>query len=261
MEALKESPIVVAFADWVWGGEASSDVVSPEVCLQHIPLLTGGCFTGLLVKGIGVAIIVLAFLNKAPVIRNIVKSQSAVGFTQLGVYSDIILVSNCAFYGFFNQQPITAYGENVALALQSIVIGMLLWKYKDDPAVTAQQKIMATVGFVLYIICVTVFLPEEYYYLLMAFVWPLSLYSRGAIISEAFRNQHMGSNALLTYLMNFAGSSVRILTTIQEVGWDMAMLSGFFLSLVSNGIIIIQFWIYQQKTAKFLREQEEKKKA
>ena len=102
----------MSIANWVWGGEKSD--VAPEFCLQGINFLTNGaCFSGLLVKGIGVAIIAAACLNKAPVMRNIIISKSAAGFTQFSVYSDILVMSNCAFYGLLNRQPFTAYGENV----------------------------------------------------------------------------------------------------------------------------------------------------
>jgi mannose-P-dolichol utilization defect protein 1 len=254
-----EIPAVVTFADWVWGSDASEDA-SPEICLQNLAFLTGACLSGLVVKGLGIVIIVGACLNKAPVIMNIINSKSAAGFTLSGIGSDLLVVSNCSFYGILNHQPITAFGENVALTLQCIIISLLVWKYKNDPLVTTQQKIGSAVVYLFYVIFVVVFLPEEMYYLLMTTVWPLALYGRGSQIYEAFKLQHTGSNALLTHLMNFVGSSIRILTTIKEVGWDMAMLGGFFLSVATNGIIIIQFWLYRDNTSKFLHEQEEKKK-
>jgi mannose-P-dolichol utilization defect 1 len=260
MVLLTEIPAVVAFADWVWGADPSEEI-SPDICLRNLPFLNGGCLSGLLVKGIGIAIIVGACLNKAPVIRNIIKSKSAAGFTLSGIGSDLLVVSNCSFYGILNRQPITAYGENVALAIQCIIISLLVWKYKDDPKVTTEQKVMSALVYVIYVNGVIFFLPENMYYLLMTTVWPLALYGRGSQIYEAFRLKHSGSNALLTHLMNFVGSSIRILTTIKEVGWDMAMLGGFFLSVTTNGIIIIQFWWYRDNTSQFLREQEEKKKA
>ena len=88
----------------------------------------------------------------------------------------------------------------------------------------------------------------------------MAFLARGSTVLEAFRLKHMGSNALLTHCMNFVGSSIRIMTTIKEVGWDMAMLSGYFLSVAINGIIIIQFFLYQENTAAFLQEQQKKKK-
>jgi mannose-P-dolichol utilization defect protein 1 len=251
--------LVMSIANWVWGGEKSE--VAPEFCLQGVNFLANGaCFSGLLVKGIGVAIIAASCLNKAPVMRNIIISKSAAGFTQFSVYSDILVMSNCAFYGLLNRQPFTAFGENVFLSLQCIAIALLMWKYKDDPEVKTQQKIMAATGYLLYVIGVIKFLSEDYYYLLMTSVLPMAFLSRGSQVLEAFRLKHMGSNALLTHCMNFVGSSIRIMTTIKEVGWDLAMLSGYFLSVAINGIIIIQFFLYQENTAAFLQEQQKKKK-
>lgn len=260
MVTLAEIPLVTPLANWVWGGEKSE--VAPEFCLQDIHFLTNGaCFSRLLVKGVGVAIIAAACLNKAPVMRNIINSKSAAGFTQFSVYSDILVVSNCAFYGLLNSQPFTAFGENIALSLQCIMIALLVWKYKDDPKVTTQQKIIASVCYAIYVISVTLFLPPELHYLLMTSVLPMAFLSRGSQVLEAYRIKHMGSNALLTHCMNFLGSSVRVMTTLKEVGWDMAMLSGYFLSITINGIIILQFFLYRDNTAAFRQEQEKKKKA
>jgi mannose-P-dolichol utilization defect protein 1 len=258
MPTLVDFPLIVSLANWVWGGEKSE--VAPEFCLNDFNFLfNGACFSGLLVKGIGIAIIAAACLNKAPVMLNIINSKSAAGFTQFSVYSDALVVSNCAFYGLLNGQPITAFGENVSLSIQCIMIALLMWKYKDDPEVTTQQKVVAAVSYIAYVIYVTVFLDAEYYYLLMASVLPMALLSRGSQVLEAFRLKHMGSNALLTHCMNFLGSSIRIITTIKEIGWDWAVLSGYVLSVVINGIIIIQFIVYRENTDAFLREQEKKK--
>jgi len=257
---LAEVPLVMPLAEWIWGGDKSE--VSPEFCLHDFHfLMNGSCFSGLFVKSIGVAIILAACLNKAPVMMNIINSKSAAGFTQFTVYSDVLVVSNCAFYGLLNRQPITAFGENVALSIQCIVIVLLVWKYKDDPKVTTQQKVLAALFYAAYVIGVTVFLPPDMYYLLMTAVLPMALLSRGSQVLEAYRIKHMGSNALPTHCMNLLGSSIRIITTIKEVGWDMAMLSGFFLSVFINGIIIIQFFVYHDNTVAFLQEQEKKKKA
>lgn len=260
MVTLAELPLVMPLANFVWGGDKSE--VSPEFCLESVNfIMDGSCFSRLLVKGIGIAIIAAACLNKAPVMRNIINSKSAAGFTQFSVYSDILVVSNCAFYGLLNRQPFTAFGENVALSIQCILIALLVWKYKDDPKVTTQQKILAALCYATYLIGVTVFLPPEMYYVLMTSVLPMAILSRGSQVMEAFRLKHMGSNALLTHIMNFLGSSIRIMTTIKEVGWDMAMLSGYFLSVFINGVIILQFFLYRENTAAFLREAEAKKKA
>ena len=72
---------------------------------------------------------------------------------------------------------------------------------------------------------------------------------------EAF--QHTGSNALLTHAMNFLGSSIRIMTTIKEVGWDMAMLSGF--SMFVNGVVTSSFCT--EKTLQPFFESWKKRKA
>ena len=260
MIEVTKMPAVVALADWVWGTDPSDDI-SPDICLESLPFLSGDCFPGLFVKFIGIAIILASCLNKVPVMMNIINSKSAAGITQSGIYSDIIVLSNGSFYGILNGQPFTAFGENVALGIQCIIIALLVWKYKDDPKVTTQQKILATLCYAAYIVGVTQFLPPDMYYVLMTTILPLALFARGSQVYEAYRIKHTGSNALITHAMNFLGSSIRILTTLKEVGWDIPMLTGFFVSVTINGIIIIQILMYHENTQRFLRELEEKKKA
>ena len=59
--------------------------------------------------------------------------------------------------------------------------------------------------------------------------------------------------------MNFAGSAIRVVTTINEVGFDIPMLSGYGISLVLNFIMIAQFMLYKKNTEKYMKSLQEKK--
>ena len=85
MQFLLDIPLVMAFADWVWSEDESPDV-SPEFCVTSLPLMNGGCWSRLLVKGLGVGIILGACLNKAPVIYNIWTSKSTHGLSGGALY-------------------------------------------------------------------------------------------------------------------------------------------------------------------------------
>jgi len=51
------------------------------------------------------------------------------------------------------------------------------------------------------------------------------------------------------------------LTTIKEVGWDMAVLSGFLLGTALNAIMFFQHFLYRATTETFMRELKEKKES
>jgi len=64
--------------------------------------------------------------------------------------------------------------------------------------------------------------------------------------------------------MNFTGSAIRVMTTINLVGFDIPMLAGYGISLFLNAIMITQFLIYKKNTAAYFKEleaKEAKKKA
>jgi mannose-P-dolichol utilization defect 1 len=259
MKFLLEIPLVVSLAEWVWNCSAEDatsnkgdhDDVSSEICLSSFPLMTAGCWRQLSVKGVGVAIILAACLNKAPVIRNIVQSKSISGLSAGSVYGETLMYANSAYYSLLSGFPFTAYGENAVLLIQSVAIVMMLWQYADVPVSFKQRTVAATMG-ACYTVGCLVILPKQYCYLLMTSIVPILLFSRGSQIVETFRCQHTGAQSILTTTMNLVGGLIRILTTIQEVGWDMAVLRTFFLSFLLNVIMFLQYFYYRANTDKFL---------
>ncbi len=78
-----------------------------------------------------------------------------------------------------------------------------------------------------------------------------------------FKSKHTGAQSIITVIMNFTGSAIRVVTTIKEVGMDIPMLSGYLISILLNTIQISQFLIYKKNTEKYLKDlaDEKKKKA
>lgn len=242
-----------------WGGGDSGDI-SPELCLDTFPLLTGACFGSLLIKGIGIGIILGACLNKAPLFMNVLQTGSVEGLSTGAIYGEAIMYSNSAFYGILRRNPFTAYGETAVVAVQTVILATLIWKYRNPP-VTLSQRVTAVAGFMGYCFVVFQVLTPEQYPLLVTSNLPVLIYSRGSQMIATSRLKHTGTNSLITTAMNFLGSAIRIVTTIKEIGWDLALLQGYFLSAGLNAILILQFFLYKDNTAKFLTGIKSKKKA
>jgi mannose-P-dolichol utilization defect protein 1 len=251
--------ILETIAQWAWGSSLSEDV-SPQICLDSLPFLSMPCFNGLLIKGIGIGIILGACFNKAPLIMNILNSKSVAGMSTGGLYAEIVMYANSAFYSILRKNPFTAYGETAVVTVQAMGVCTLLWKYKDDPPIPTQQRFMVTAAFVVYVFLVFTMLQPEYYYLLMTLNWPALIYSRGSQILMFKRVQHTGTQSLITNGTNLLGSCIRILTTIKEVGMDMTMLGGYVVSVFLNVILVSQFFLYKENTKKYLESLEDKKK-
>lgn len=257
MKFLLDIPFVMALAEWVWS-EAEAEDVSPDLCITNLPLMNAGCWSGLAVKGLGIGIILGSCLNKAPMIYNIWTSKSTQGLSGGALYGELLTVANASFYGLLMSYPITAYGEAIALGVQAFIIIMLNWVFADPP-VSMTEKVTAVGAAVAYLVGVLYLLPPEHYSLLMGMMWPLQVYAKGAQIYESFRVRHTGATAIATICMNVAGSAIRILTTIGEVGFDLAMLTGSTLAVVLNSIMLFQYFLYRQNTEKFLQDLDKKK--
>ena len=261
MKFLLDLPWVVSFAEWIWTVDPHEQVsVSAEMCLSSLPLMNGDCWKRLLVKGLGLAIILGSCLNKAPVIRNIIANRAAVGLSRSAIYGETLMYANSAAYGMLSSFPFSAYGENAALLLQALVIVVLCWKYSNTTMISITERGSVVAAATVYLATVPFVLPESLYYLLMTSIMPILIVSRGSQILETYRCQHTGAQSIVTTSMNLLGGVIRIGTTIQEVGWDWAVLGTFGLSLVLNCICFGQHFYYQTNTKKFLADLQQQKK-
>jgi mannose-P-dolichol utilization defect 1 len=69
---------------------------------------------------------------------------------------------------------------------------------------------------------------------------PLLLISRIPQILQNFKLKSTGQLSSITTFLTFAGSLARVFTTIQEVGWDFSLLTGYFLGLSTSGTLLLQ---------------------
>jgi len=242
---LIDIPFVTEIAEWIWGIEGDD----ATKCLSEVPFLGASCFSQLLTKALGVGIIVGSMLNKVPIMVNMINSRTAAGISRNSLYGELMVYTNVAMYSHLLGHPITAYGENVSLLIQNTVLIVMTWNFlsKTDNPVHLQEKIMTSIGFVLYCIGILNFLPDEYLYLLMSSTWPVMLYARGSQVYATFTVKHTGNLSIVTTSMSLVGASIRILTTLKETG-DMVVLCGYILSGSLSLIMFIQYWAYLQRT-------------
>ena len=150
--------------------------------------------------------------------------------------------------------------ENISLALQNSVLIVLAWRFSASTnlPVKNNEKTLVVLVFVIYLIGILNFLPEEHRHLLMGSTWPIMLFSRGSQVLATFAAGHTGSLSIITISMNLAGVIVRIFTTIKETG-DMAVISSYLLSLSLGLTMFVQYWMYLSKTTEILKLAEASK--
>lgn len=202
-----------------------------------------------------VAIIVGACLNKVPIMWNMWKARSAEGVSRAGLYTESLVYANAAAYGFLEQHPFTAYGENVSLFLQNFMLIVLVWSFSRP---SSWEMIGLSLNAVVYVVVVATFLPEEYRYVLQVSNSAIMLYSRTIQSLETHALGHTGTQSSITNTLNLVGGLFRIYTTINETD-DTVVLVGYVLSVALNTAIFLQYFKYRANTVKFLKERQQKK--
>ena len=127
----------------------------------------------LLGKALGVLIIVGSLLNKAPLFINILKSKSVAGMSSSSIYSEAIMYSNAAFYCIRSGNPFTSYGETLLIAMQTVFVILLMWKYKVEPPISNKERSIVTAAGVLYL-SIVYLLPQDKIYLLVSCNMPVT---------------------------------------------------------------------------------------
>lgn len=145
---LADIPFILSIATWAWESDPSP-LVTPQSCLDSLPLLSTPCLTRLVAKGIGIGIILASCINKAPVVRNILKSRSVAGLSVAAAYGEVIMYSNAAFYNILRGNPFTAYGETFTVLLQTMIVVNLIWFYGEKSNIS-----LALAGYCAYLFLV-----------------------------------------------------------------------------------------------------------
>lgn len=246
--------IITSLAQSIWSESEAA------ICLDQFPLLSLSCIRPIIIKALGLLVIVASCLNKAPLFLNIARNKSVAGMSPQAVYSESVMYANAAFYSIRRGNPFTAYGETALITAQSLIVILLMWTYREPKPSIRERG--AYISFcTLYVYLVWFVLSKDRLYLLMSMNLPVTCFSRGSQIAAFLKAKHTGTQSIMTVLMNFTGSMIRVVTTINEVGWDLPMLSGYGLSLALNGTQILLFLKYKENTRNYLqRIKKEKEK-
>jgi mannose-P-dolichol utilization defect protein 1 len=99
---------------------------------------------------------------------------------------------------------------------------------------------VAIMAFFVAVAAVSLALPPNMRAILPLTNLPLVLISRVPQIIQNFANKSTGQLSFITTFLIFAGSLARVFTTIQEVGMDASLLTGFAFGLSTSGILLLQ---------------------
>ncbi|CAM9909934.1 unnamed protein product [Discosporangium mesarthrocarpum] len=216
------------------------------------------CQKAVLAKVVGYALILASLTIKAPQIAKIIAGKSVAGLSPSAFYSELIIYIINAVYNMVNGSPISAYGEILTILVQNVVLVVLLWRYMEKPP--SRPVLVGLVALFIGIAVICINLPPDMLRLLPFTNLPLIILCKIPQILTNFKNGHTGKLAAVTVTMNFVGTLLRILTTIQEVGWDFSLLSQHILSVLLNCMLFLQILAFWTATTKW-EEQQAKVKA
>ncbi|KAF1773004.1 Mannose-P-dolichol utilization defect 1 protein [Phytophthora cactorum] len=87
---------------------------------------------------------------------------------------------------------------------------------------------------------------------------PVSIVARIPQILSNFKQGHTGQLALITLVLNLAGSIARLFTTMQETG-DPVQVAGFGVAILLNSTLVLQVLLFWGATNKALAQTTKKK--
>jgi hypothetical protein len=222
------------------------DLFSPQ-CYETIfvnNILDLDCVKPLISKALGIGIIGGALLLKVPQIVAILSSGTVEGLSPMAFYTELPLSGTNVCYNILQGNPFSTYGEQVFISIQNAILILLLWAYMP-----IRPSVVFTLGMVMFFVAVfatALNLPSEFQQILPLLSIPLMLFARLSQILNNYKLKTTGQLSLITTLLNFIGGLARVFTTIQQVGYDYSLLSGFAASIFTSGLLLLQMVIYRK---------------
>jgi mannose-P-dolichol utilization defect protein 1 len=149
-------------------------------------------------------------------------------------------------YNIVQGNPFSTWGENLFLLLQTFIIVFLMFRFTTGINATF---ISITVGFAAALFAmISGNVPMEVMTLLQTSSIGIFVASKVPQVITNFKTRSTGKLAFFTFFLNFAGSSARVFTTLQEVS-DKIILTSAILGAVLNFTIAAQIMIFGDKSA------------
>ncbi|CAH0485962.1 unnamed protein product [Peronospora farinosa] len=214
------------------------------------------CFKSIISKILSYGIIMGSLILKLPQILKILAAKDVTGLTPSAFYMEAVLYLSSTIYNLLRGYPLTTWGENLVILAQNILLVLLLWMFY-----TPKIPVSTRFGFVLVFAAMAMgmlSIPEEFQWLLASAGIPVSIVARIPQILSNFKQGHTGQLALVTLVLNFAGSVARLFTTMQETG-DPVQVVGFGVGILLNCTLVVQVLMFWGATNKALVQASKKK--
>ncbi|KAI3916026.1 hypothetical protein MKW98_004467 [Papaver atlanticum] len=205
------------------------------------------CLLPLISKILGYCIVAASTTVKVPQILKILKNSSVRGLSLAAFELEVVGYTIALAYCLHNGLPFSAYGELLFLLVQAIVLVAIIYYFSQPLGM--KTWILALVYCALAPTVLAGQVDPVLFEALYASQHAIFFCARVPQIWENFKNKSTGELSFLTCVMNFAGSLVRVFTSLQEQA-PTSMIMGSVLGIVTNGTILSQIILYQRPPAK-----------
>ncbi|XP_014505431.1 LOW QUALITY PROTEIN: mannose-P-dolichol utilization defect 1 protein homolog 2-like [Vigna radiata var. radiata] len=182
--------------------------------LRHGHFPEKDCLLPLISKLLGYAIVAASTTVKLPQIMKILKHKSVRGLSMISFELEVIGYTIALAYCLHKGLSFSAYGELLFLLIQAIILVAVIYYYSRPlSTITCIRALLYSA------IAPTIFagqIDPLLFEALYASQHAIFLFARIPQIWQNFSNKSTGELSFLTSFMNFAGSMVRVFTTIQE---------------------------------------------
>lgn len=205
------------------------------------------CLLPLISKLLGYAIVSASTTVKLPQILKILKHKSVRGLSVVAFELEVIGYTIALAYCLHKGLPFSAYGELAFLLIQAIVLVGIIYYFSQPMGTSTWIRALLYCGMAPTILAgrIDPILFEALY----ASQHAIFFFARVPQIWENFKNKSTGELSFLTSLMNVAGSTVRVFTSVQEKA-PTSVLMGSVIGILTNGTILSQIIAYQKPPAK-----------
>lgn len=205
------------------------------------------CLLPLISKLLGYCIVAASTTVKVPQILKILKHQSVRGLSVMAFELEVVGYTIALAYCLHKGLPFSAYGELAFLLIQALILVAIIYHYSQPLGTKTWIKSL------LYCAVAPTILAGQIdpilFEALYASQHAIFFFARVPQIWENYKNKSTGELSFLTSLMNFAGSMVRVFTSIQEKAPTSVVL-GSVIGIVMNGTILSQIILYQKPQPK-----------
>lgn len=189
----------------------------------------------------GTALSAGAILLFSPIIVNLLRSKDGEGISCTTFWMQLVGFSAIFIYNHSKGFPIAAYGENISLAAQSLVILLLATYYQGR--LDTRFVVLLALFFVWISVSLSGMLAPA---LLSAMQIAATGVLTGAIIPQIvlnFQQKGTGEWSLITAVLSTAGNGLRVFTTVQ-LTMDPILLTGYILGFIVNATLLGQIIYY-----------------